>query len=117
MAATAPSFRVSVRTGSGWRGRSSNIARDRPVCETRSLCNWSFKRWLEAGRQQMRAAGFHNDHVVFAAKSVIAGNINSGFVGKRHPRLKDDSIPANEVRPLVAIHADAVAQTMREVLV
>ena len=43
-----------------------------------------------------------------------AGQVDAGFVGEAHAGLEQCGVAADEVGPLVAIHADAVAEAMGE---
>src|SRR2546426_11626386 len=47
-----------------------------------------FKGRGEAGCEELRGAVGGDDHVVFAADAVVAGNINAGLVREGHARLE-----------------------------
>src|SRR2546426_12537680 len=69
-----------------------------------------FERRREAGCEELRGAVGGDDHVVFAADAVVAGNINAGLVREGHARLEDGLAAADKIRMLVAVEADAVAE-------
>src|SRR5256885_1927803 len=62
-------------------------------------------------------ATFRDAHVIFQAHSEFAANINSRLIAECHVGRKRQSIAADQVRPLVSIHSDAVAHAMGEVFV
>src|SRR5581483_5254166 len=76
--------------------------------------------WLFEGRagrgEQLGAVGGY-DHVVFQADTELATDVNAGFVAEGHAGRERQGVAAHQVGPLVAVHADAVAQAMGEVLV
>ena len=55
-----------------------------------------------------------DNHVVFAAQPKFPGDVDAGLVGKRHAGFEHGFAAAHEVRMLVAVEADAVAEPMRE---
>src|SRR5258708_545510 len=67
-------------------------------------------------REQLRSV-FGDVHVVFQTHTELAANINAGLVAETHIRGQQLRVAPDKIRPLVAVHADAVAQTMGEVLV
>src|SRR2546422_10478200 len=73
-----------------------------------------FKGRGEAGCEELRGAVGGDDHVVFAADAVVAGNINAGLVREGHARLEDGLAAADKIRMLVAVEADAVAEAVGE---
>ncbi len=68
-------------------------------------------------RGEHLAAGFGDVPVVFEADAELAGNVDAGFVGEAHAGGEGCGVAANEVGPLVAVHADAVADAVGEVFV
>ena len=67
-------------------------------------------------REQFRAV-LRDVHVVFEPHAELAANINSRLVAESHVGLQLGCVTAHQVRPLVAVHAHAVAEAVREVLV
>lgn len=63
------------------------------------------------------ASGGGDDPVVFEADAELADDIDAGFVGEGHAGFERSVVAAYEVRPLVAVHADAVAEAVSEVLI
>src|SRR5579864_2846731 len=55
--------------------------------------------------------------VVFETDAELAGDVDAGFVGEAHPGDERGGVAANEIRPFVTVHADAVAEAVGEVLV
>src|SRR3989442_1950237 len=72
-----------------------------------------FKGRREAGSEELCGAVGGDDHVVFAADAVVAGNVDAWLVGKGHARLEDGLAAADEIRMLVAVEANAVAEAVR----
>src|SRR5258708_9402340 len=74
---------------------------------------------FEAGalRGEHLAAVFCDVPVVFEADAELAGDVDAGFVGEAHAWGERGGVAADEVGPLVAVHADAVADAGGEVLV
>ncbi len=71
------------------------------------------------GGEESRA-GFGDVHVVFEADAEglrVVGEVDAGLVGEGHVGLEGAGVAADEVVPLVHIHADAVADAVGEVLV
>lgn len=58
-----------------------------------------------------------DDPVVFETDAELAGDVDAGLVGKGHAGGEWCSVAADEVGPLVTVHADAVAEAVGEVLV
>src|SRR5207244_8458870 len=58
-----------------------------------------------------------DEDAVLVADAHLAGDVDPGLVGEAHPRPQLRRVAAHQVRPLVAVHADAVAHAVREVLV
>src|SRR5438128_4778930 len=80
----------------------------------------SAKRLFQARalrREQFRAAVFGDVHIVFQAHPKLAADINARFITKRHARFERGFVAAHQIWPFVDIHADAVADAVREVLV
>ena len=77
------------------------------------------ERVFETGtlRGEHFAAVFGDVPVVFEADAEFAGDVDAGFVGEAHAGGEGCGVAADEIGPLVAVHADAVADTMGEVLV
>src|SRR2546425_4379935 len=73
-----------------------------------------FKGRREAGSEELCGAVGGDDHVVFAADAVVAGNVDAWLVGKGHARLEDGLAAADEIRMLVAVEANAVAKAVGE---
>src|SRR5258708_8221815 len=67
---------------------------------------------FEAGalRGEHLAAVFGDVPVVFEADAELAGDVDAGFVGEAHAWGEWGGVAADEVGPLVAVHADAVAE-------
>src|SRR5271170_6713717 len=74
---------------------------------------------FEAGalRGEHLAAVFGDVPIVFEADAELAGDVDAGFVGETHARGERGGVAADEVGPLVAVHADAVADAVSEVFV
>src|SRR3989304_1792518 len=68
-------------------------------------------------RGEVLAAAFGDDDGVFVADAELAGGVDPRPRGDRHPGNETDGVPADDVRPLVAVEADAVAETVGEVSV
>src|SRR5437763_15677069 len=60
-------------------------------------------------REQLRAV-CSDVHVVFQTHAELAANVNPRFIAEAHAGLQPQSVAAHQVRPLVAIHADAVSE-------
>src|SRR5579863_66491 len=77
-----------------------------------------FERW--ALRSQEFRPVFGDDHVVFEANAELALDVDAGLVAEGHAGLEVGSgveaehVVAHQVGPFVAVHADAVADAMRE---
>ncbi len=71
---------------------------------------------FEAGglRGEEDAAGFGEAPVVFEADAKLAGEVDAGFVGEAHAGGERGLVAAHEVGPLVHVHADTVADAVRE---
>ena len=74
-----------------------------------------FEAWALRGEHP--AAVFGEVPIVFEADAELAGDVDAGFVGEAHAGGERCGIAANEVRPLVTVHADAVAEAVVEVFV
>ena len=77
-------------------------------------------------RRVVRGRGFGGEHVasvwgddpvVFEADSELADDIDARLVGEGHAGFEDGVVAADEIGPLVAVHADAVAEAVGEVFV
>src|ERR1700679_730328 len=55
--------------------------------------------------------------VVFETNTELTRNINARLVGKTHTGSQRDRVATDEIRPLVHIHADAVAHPMGKIFV
>src|ERR1700720_475061 len=75
------------------------------------------ERNLKAWAQQLCRAFGADDHIVFAAQTEFAGDVDARLIGKSHSRFKNRRAAAHQVRMFVAIQPDAVTQAMREVFV
>ncbi len=62
-------------------------------------------------------AGFDDVPVVFETDAELAREIDAGFVGEAHAGCEGRGVAANEIGPLVAVHADAVTDAVGEVFV
>jgi len=56
-------------------------------------------------------------HVVFEADAEVAAEVDAGFVGEDHAGDHLLGVAADEVGPLVHVHADAVSDAVIEVVV
>src|SRR3981189_1533017 len=56
-------------------------------------------------------------HVVLQTDAEFSANVNARFIAKSHLRLEFRGVAADQIRPLVAVHAHAVSQAMREIFV
>ena len=63
------------------------------------------------------AAVFGDVPVVFEADAELASDVDAGFVGEAHADGEWRGVAADEVGPLVPVHADAVAYAVGEVFV
>ena len=63
------------------------------------------------------AAVFGDVPVVFEADAELASDVDAGLVGEAHAGGKGRGVAADEIGPLVAVHADAVADAVGEVFV
>ena len=63
-----------------------------------------------------RAVG-DDDHVVFATDTEFAGDVDAGLVGEGHSGFEDGFTAADEIRMLVTIEANAVAEAVSEELI
>ncbi len=70
-----------------------------------------------AGRSKKLCAIRRDVHSSSKPNAKFAGQINTGFVAESHSGRQRKSIAANQVWPLVAIQADAMAEAVREVFV
>src|SRR5438309_7108698 len=120
-AAIAASFRGMRETSAS--GRSSALLISAPPSQNaiEALIATSsqrfFQRHRKSLRQKPRRSLRRNDHVVFAPHPEFAGNINPRLIRKGHAWLKHRLASAHQIRMLVAVESDAVAQSMREILV
>jgi hypothetical protein len=60
------------------------------------------------------ASVFSDVPVVFEADAEFASDVDAGFVGEAHAGDEWSVVAADEIGPLVAVHADAVAETVGE---
>jgi len=74
-----------------------------------------FERW--ALRGEHLAAVFGDVPVIFEADAELAGDVDAGLVGETHTCGEGRCVATDEVGPFVAVHADAVAYAVGEVLV
>src|SRR6202011_569481 len=74
-----------------------------------------FEAWALRGEHLAAVCG--DVPVVFEADAELAGDVDAGFVGEAHAGGERCGVAADEVGPLVAVHADAVAQAVGEVFV
>ena len=56
-------------------------------------------------------------HVILEPHAKLSSNIDAGLIAERHAGRQLGRVPADQVGPLVPIHADAVSHAMREELV
>src|SRR5215467_6576874 len=68
-----------------------------------------------AGHQFGATGSYHHD--VFEPNPKFAGNVNAGFVAEGHRCFQLRLIAANQISPLVSLQANAVADSMSEVLI
>ena len=68
-------------------------------------------------RGEHLAAVFGDVPVVFETDAELAGDVDAGFVGEAHAWSQRSGVAANEIGPLVAVHADAVADAVGEVFI
>src|SRR6185312_2479649 len=93
----------------------------------RSRCDYvRLRRFLALAERVFQAgalwckkfsAVFRDVHVVLKAHSEFTATVDAGFVAETHVGSKRQRVAAHQVRPLVSVHADAVAHAMSEVLV
>src|SRR5207302_6067113 len=120
-AAIAVSFR-GMREASA-SGRSSALLISAPPSQNASealIATSSqrfFQRHRKSLRQEPRRPFCRNHHVVFAPHPEFAGNINPRLIRKGHAWLKYRLASAHQIRMLVAVESDAMAQSMHEKLV
>src|SRR5882757_4517041 len=74
-----------------------------------------FETW--ALRGEHFAAVFGDVPVIFEADAELAGDVDAGLVGEAHAGGERCGVAADEVGPLVAVHADAVADAVGEMFV
>src|SRR5712692_3845187 len=74
-----------------------------------------FERGALRGEHLAAVGG--DDPVVLEADAELAGDVDAGLVGEGHAGGEWGGVAADEIGPLVAVHADAVAYAMGEVLV
>src|SRR5438094_5556262 len=60
-------------------------------------------------RREQFGAVFGDVHIVFQAHAKFAAQIDPWLVAERHARLKLCLVAADQIRPFVDIHANAVA--------
>jgi len=68
-------------------------------------------------RSEQFCSVFHDVHVVLQTDAEISADVNARLIAEGHLRLKFRRVAADEIGPLVAVHAYAVSQAMREVFV
>src|SRR5205085_8459242 len=56
-------------------------------------------------------------HVIFQAYAKFSAQVDSRLVAEAHARLEQSLVATHQVGPLVAVHADAVAQPVGEMLI
>src|SRR5580698_4286852 len=72
-------------------------------------------------RREQFGSGFADPQIVFQAYPELAVNVDAGLVAQHHSSFQlgalvpAEHIVLNEVRPLVALHAQPVAEPMREI--
>src|SRR6266478_3509094 len=88
-------------------------------CRPKLIISGGGEGVFEAGtlRGEHLAAVFGDVPVVFEADAELAGDVDAGLVGEAHAWGEWGGVAADEVGPLVAVHADAVAEAVGEVLV
>src|SRR5581483_1392908 len=77
------------------------------------------KRILQrrALRREQLSSVLSNVHVIFEAHAEFSTDVDSRLIAECHSGTQLQRVSMNEVRPLVAIHANAMSEAMREVLV
>ena len=55
---------------------------------------------------------FRDVHIIFKANAKFSSNVNIGLVAGGHIGLQFGRVAADQIGPLVHIHADAVAQAV-----
>src|SRR5580698_3559169 len=79
------------------------------------LPKWIFERWT-LPREQL-STGFRDVHVIFEADAELTRNVNARLIAESHVLGQQRSVAAHQIRPLVAVHAHTVAETMWKELV
>src|ERR1700682_6324914 len=77
------------------------------------------KRFFQrrALRRKKLSASSGDVHAVFQAYAEFAADVDSGFVAETHPGGNRRGIAADQVGPLVSVHANPVAYAMAKVFV
>src|SRR5689334_23685399 len=70
-----------------------------------------------AGRGEQLGAFLGDVHAILQAHPELATLVHPRLVAETHARRQLALVAAHQVRPFMAVHADAVAQAMREVAV
>jgi len=92
------------------QGSCAGLSRDQ-----NRLITWALDG-LRLSRKQLRAV-FRDDHDIFEPHTEFAGDVNSRLIAEGHSRFELRLIAAHQIRLLVAIHADAVTDAMREIFI
>src|SRR5215472_15092622 len=95
-----------------WKKPSSSCCSTRSAIATLALGERLFQALVLSGKQL--AAILRQVPVVFEADSKLAADVNPGLVAEAHVRFELGLVPADKISPLVAIHANAVAEPVRE---
>lgn len=85
------------------------------ICDASGFGEGIFERGALRGEHVASIGG--DDPVVFEADAELADDVDSGLVGEGHVGFERKGVASDEIGPLVAVHADAVAEPMAEVLV
>ena len=80
----------------------------------KKLAQWFFEGDLERGRQELGRAVGGDGHDVFAADTEFVRDVDAGFVGEGHAGFENGFAAVDEIRMLVDVEADAVAEAMGE---
>src|SRR5262245_36137565 len=109
-----------VRTGCDvvpkWPDQTSVTIAARPI--SRRIASRA-KGILERGarRREQLGAIFGDDHVVLEPNAELPANVDARFVAEGHARRQLQRVAPHEIRPFVAIHPEAMADAVGEVLV
>ena len=69
---------------------------------------------MEAGSEELGGAFGGDGHHVFAADAKFVGDVDAGLVGEGHAGFEDGFAGVDQIRMLVDVEADAVAEAMSE---